>query len=500
MTNNGPITFFLAALVTIFHVLPSFSQTLQSALGEQIDIVVAADGSGDYTKVQDAIAAVPDNNPARKVIFLKEGTYREKLIVPWQKTHITLVGEDVDNSVITYSDASQETIAMNTFTSHSVRVDADWFEAINLTISNTATNAQAVALHANGDCQIFLHCRIKGWQDTYFNNIRTRNYFKDCVMEGAVDFLFGFGIALFDSCIINNIRTGGYMSAAATSQNYKFGFVFMNCTIDNPSSVTSFYLGRPWFAYARTVLVNCWESGAVHSAGWKEWNGREATCFYREYKCTGPGSGTSGRVSFGKQLSDDEAKSYTIDSIFSATAFPQGEPADTFETNTILRRFEVSTTPNMVDIARSFMKCGRDTFPPHPEFDWHPEVDVNPVYRVVRSKTPRLIDSVRVAVYPKRIDSPLRAGKLPISHGPFTNRLTARCNAGCGSEKITMALYNAAGRLILRRIATGVQGQTSITWRIPTLNRGIYYYRVDLNGIVFHGTVYLFPCLPARTR
>ena len=204
IANNRFIRPILIAL-TITGSLPA--QSLQSILSNDIDIVVAPDNTGDYTKVQDAINAIPDNNPSRMVIFIKKGTYREKLIVPWKKTHLTLVGEQVDSTIITYNDASLETVAMNTFTSHSMRIDADYFEAMNLTISNTATSAQAVALHANGDCQTFLHCRIKGWQDTYFNNIRTRNYFKDCFMEGAVDYLFGFGIALFDSCLINTIRT-----------------------------------------------------------------------------------------------------------------------------------------------------------------------------------------------------------------------------------------------------------------------------------------------------
>ncbi|MBN1130059.1 MAG: hypothetical protein JXA71_13795, partial [Chitinispirillaceae bacterium] len=397
--NPFPTILFSALFLTAG--VPAVSApSLQSRLAGAIDLVVAADGSGDFLKIQDAINAIPDNNPVRTVIFIKKGTYREKIVVPWKKAHLTLVGEHVDSSIITFNDASLETVAMNTFTSYTLRADADHFEAMNLTVSNTATSAQAVALHANGDCQTFLHCRIRGWQDTYFNNIRTRSYFKDCVMEGAVDYLFGFGIALFDSCLVTTVRTDGYMTAAATSQNYRFGFVFMNSRIGNPSGITSFYLGRPWFAHSRTVLLNCWESGAVNPAGWKAWNGREDTCYYREYQCTGPGSNISARVPFGKQLTDQEAAAYKLDTIFSAKSFPQGAMADTFETNTILRRFQVSTTPNMVDIARAFLKCGRDTFPPIPAFDWRPRVDTNPVYAIVRANTARLFDSVRVKVNP----------------------------------------------------------------------------------------------------
>jgi pectinesterase len=474
------INFFLSAILFL-----PYAQNLQSLLTDQIDFVVAADGSGNYTKVQDAINVIPDNNPERMVIFIKKGTYKEKIIVPWKKTHLTLVGAHVDSSIITYNDASQETIAMNTFTSHSMRVDADYFEAINMTISNTATSAQAVALHTNGDYQTFLHCRIKGYQDTYFNNIRTRNYFKDCFMEGAVDFLFGFGIVLFDSCLINNTRADGYMTAAATSQNYKFGFVLMNCRISNPSSVSSFYLGRPWFAYARTVLYTCWESSAVNAAGWASWSGREATCFYREYKCTGPGSGTSGRVSFGKQLTDQESASYRLDSIFSAMSFPRGATADTAEVNTILRRFETSTTPNMVTIARTFMKCGRDTFPPIPSTDWRPRVDTNPVYAVVRANTARLYDSVQVSVDPERLS--VKSSTAPFSIAINTNkRITIARLDSKRSAHFVINLFEISGQTIFTKDVWISKGSTMICMQTPDIAPGLYLYR----GIFDHGSFY----------
>jgi pectinesterase len=483
--------YLIAAGIATLWAMAVQAQSLQSLLSNQIDIVVAADGSGNFTKVQDAINAIPDNNPSRKVIFIKKGTYKEKIIVPWKKTHLTLVGGHVDSSIITYSDASLETIAMNTFTSYSMRVDADYFEAMNLTISNTATSAQAVALHTNGDYQVFLHCRVKGWQDTYFNDIRTRNYFKDCFMEGAVDFLFGFGIVLFDSCLINNVRTGGYMTAAATSQNYRFGFTFLNCRISNPSGISSFYLGRPWFAYSRTVLYTCWESAAVNAAGWEAWSGREATCYYREYKCTGPGSGASGRISFGKQLTDQEAASYRLDTIFSARSFPQGATADTFETNTILRRFEVSTTPNMVDIARTFMKCGRDTFPPIPTSDWRPRVDTNSVYTIVKTNTLRLFDSGKVAVSLNRTRVCSMTRKLMVFHDPAANRISVRLNTG-DAGKMTIALYDACGKQVLHRENIITNGQAVVSVKTPILKQGVYYYRVVLNGTEFHEKVSIF--------
>jgi len=122
--------------------------------------VVAADNSGDYNKVQDAINAVPDNNAVRKVIFIKKGKYVEKVVVPYKKTNIVLVGENVDSCIISYNDASLGggTFSQNTFTSYTFRVDADDFAAMNVTIENTNNGgSQAVSLHANGDRQVFVH-------------------------------------------------------------------------------------------------------------------------------------------------------------------------------------------------------------------------------------------------------------------------------------------------------------------------------------------------------
>jgi hypothetical protein len=177
--------------------------SLQDQLGNLIDIVVAQDGTGDYTKVQDAIDAAPDSSSGiSTVIFIRNGVYHEKLIVPNEKPNLTLIGEDVDSTILTYNDRSLLTVDLNTFASHSVRVDASDVRFLNLTIQNPETASQAVALHGNGDRQTFAHCRILGWQDTYYSDMRSRNYFRDCFIAGRTDFIFGFGVALFDSCQI----------------------------------------------------------------------------------------------------------------------------------------------------------------------------------------------------------------------------------------------------------------------------------------------------------
>jgi pectinesterase len=314
-------------IITVF-VLASIScKTREKAIYDEfrwkIDYVVAEDRSGDFTTLTDAVRAAPANSKKEVFIFIKKGNYHEKLIIPDDKPNLTFIGEDADSTVISYSDRSVYIRELNTFTSHSVRLDASDITFCNLTIRNTETASQAVALHGNGDRQRFIHCKILGWQDTYYSDMRSRNYFRDCYLEGAVDFIFGFGLVLFDSCRINSL--GGFVTAASTPREYNFGMVFRNCHFTSSPELKPFSLGRPWFAYARTVLIDCYEAGGLLPEGWSTWDGRENTCFYREYKCYGPGSDRSSRAFFGKQLTEGEAKSYTPEYIFSRDNFPAGD-------------------------------------------------------------------------------------------------------------------------------------------------------------------------------
>ncbi len=364
--------------------------TLREQLGNLIDIVVSQDGTGDYTKLQDAIDAAPDSSATTTVIFIKNGIYYEKLVVPNEKSNLTFVGEDADSTILTYDDRSIYTIELNTFTSHSVRIDASDVTFLNLTIRNTETASQAVALHGNGDRQTFAHCRILGWQDTYYSDMRSRNYFKDCFIEGRTDFIFGFGVALFDSCQVFSVE-GGYATAASTPRYYDFGMVFRNCRFNAAIGAGSYVLGRPWFDYARTVLLNCYESAELSPVGWNVWKtGRDTTCFYAEYQCTGPGSDTSGRVEWSHQLAETEALEYTTENIFDADNFPPGD--DDYLVYWETRFKDHQSEPYLEDII--FRADGN--WPVKPTEDWVPDINSDSVYMILRENSFMFLDSINL--------------------------------------------------------------------------------------------------------
>ena len=295
-----------------------------SIFAEDIYVVtVAQDGSGDYTTIQEAVNSIRDYGFERGYVYIKNGVYKEKVVVPTWKTRVSLVGESVDSTIITWDDYSGKMvngIKLSTFTSYTVLVMGDGFHAENITFKNTAGNVgQAVALHVEGDRCVFRNCKFLGNQDTMFAaGEGSRQYFKDCYIEGTTDFIFGAATALFENCTIFCKRES-YITAASTPEYAKFGYVFMDCNIISDSTVNKVYLGRPWRPYAKTVFINCELDEAIRPEGWHNWRSpeREKSSFYAEYRNTGQGADITGRVPWSHQLTDAEAKEYTIENIFS---------------------------------------------------------------------------------------------------------------------------------------------------------------------------------------
>ena len=189
-------------------------------------------------------------------------------------------------------------------------------------------DGQNVAVSSYGKRQVYLHCRFISWQDTYYTGSDGRHYFKDCFIEGAVDYIFGHTTTFFDSCQIHTVRSSGYITAASTKEDYGFEYVFFNCRLTAPPDVKSVWLGRPWKLYAQTVFFQCIEYDNIRPTGWKTWDGRENTYYYAEYQCTGTGSDTTNRVDWGHQLSTADASRYTLEN------FSQGRPRRRFSRQT----------------------------------------------------------------------------------------------------------------------------------------------------------------------
>lgn len=282
-------------------------------------VIVAQDGSGDFQTIQAAVTAMPDHSVLPLTIVVKNGTYREKLVIPSWKTNITMIGEDKEKTIITWNDYSGKG-NLNTFTSYTVLVQGNDFSAENITFENTAGTGvgQAVALHVEADRCIFKNCRMIANQDTLYTGVdNSRQLYVDCYIEGTTDFIFGAATVLFENCHIH-CKKNSYITAASTPEHKRFGYVFKDCKITTSSEVQKLYLGRPWRPFAKTVFLNCELSENILSEGWHNWNKPDAekTLFYGEYKSTGKGANPEKRVSWSHQLTDEQAKEYTRENIF----------------------------------------------------------------------------------------------------------------------------------------------------------------------------------------
>jgi len=279
---------------------------------------VAKDGSGDYIYIQDAIDAMRVFPTAPITLYIKNGVYNEKIELPSTKTDVSFIGENVDSTIISFNDYSGRG-KLHTFNSFTAKIAGNRFKAENITFANTAGPVgQAVALHVESDKAIFTNCRFLGNQDTIFSSGETsRQYFVNCYIEGTTDFIFGPSTAVFHNCIINS-KSNSFITAANTTQGKKYGFVFIDCKFTSDAMVDKVYLGRPWRKYAKTVFIRCELGGHIRPEGWHNWDSaeNEKTVFYAEYKNSGPGANTKGRVSWGRQLTDTEANEYTLEHIF----------------------------------------------------------------------------------------------------------------------------------------------------------------------------------------
>ena len=284
----------------------------------QDTIVVSRDGTGNFRTLQEAIESARAFMDYTVTIYVKNGVYKEKVIVPSWVENIDIIGEDRDKTIITYDDHANIN-KMGTFRTYTVKVEGSDITFKNLTIeNNVAQLGQAVALHTEGDRLKFINCRILGNQDTIYTGAKfTRLYFKDCYIDGTTDFIFGPSTALFEDCIIHSKRNS-YVTAASTPKEAKYGYVFKHCKLTAEPGVDKVYLGRPWRPYAYTLFIECELGKHIVLAGWHNWGkqSNEETARYMEYKNTGEGANASERVAWSKQLTKKEAEAVTVDAIF----------------------------------------------------------------------------------------------------------------------------------------------------------------------------------------
>ncbi|OWM74395.1 probable pectinesterase/pectinesterase inhibitor 12 [Punica granatum] len=305
-------------------------------------ITVAADGTGNFTRVSDAINFAPNNSYDRTIIYVKEGVYTENVEIPSYKMNIVLLGDGADVTVITGNRSVAD--GWTTFRSATVAVSGEGFLARDIAFENTAGPAkhQAVALRVNADFSAFYRCSMSAYQDTLYVH-SFRQFYRECDISGTIDYIFGNAAAVFQGCnIISRMPMPGQFTVITAQSretpDQNTGISIQNCSIlamedlvSNSGSVNS-YLGRPWRNYSRTVVMESYIDGFIDPSGWTRWSGDEGldTLYYGEYENYGPGSSADNRVTWpGYHVLDYyEAYNFTVSEFITSeewlesTSFP----------------------------------------------------------------------------------------------------------------------------------------------------------------------------------
>jgi pectinesterase len=273
------------------------------------EIVVAKNGSGDVSTIQEAVDKVPVNNVSRCFIKIKPGTYNEQVKIPSSKPYISFIGEDASKTTITYKISNKD--VGSTMAAYTVYVGGHDFYAENITFENSyGIGSQAVAMVADADRIVIRKCRFLGWQDTLYAK-NGRQYYFDSYIEGHVDYIFGQAAAVFENCHIHS-KADGYIAAPMRfSADENSGLIFINCRITSADTKNGVFLGRPWRDYGRAVFINTKMDAAIRPERWNSWEPqREKTSFLAEYGSSGIGADSGARATWAKKLTEEQIKQF----------------------------------------------------------------------------------------------------------------------------------------------------------------------------------------------
>lgn len=280
-------------------------------------------GEREFIRVDDALDYIREHTGEKEhpwTILIRPGEYYEKLTI--DIPHLTLIGENRQTTILTYNDYANKPDPvtgkpLGAKNSQSVLISpsAGGFSACNLTFRNhfdivkamksgMVGGTQSLALHVAADKCVFLNCNLISVHDTLYTPTG-RHYFKDCFIQGDVDFIFGGSQSVFESCELfttdarNRMEkwgNKGYVCAPNTPLECDYGYLFYRCrlTSDVPWPYMV-YLGRCYGEHAAAAFIQCHLGPHIRVEGFT-WMGKEEKRYYpmnarfAEYGSTGEGA------------------------------------------------------------------------------------------------------------------------------------------------------------------------------------------------------------------
>ncbi|KAH7852819.1 hypothetical protein Vadar_029573 [Vaccinium darrowii] len=290
------------------------------------NVIVAKDGSGKFTSISAALAAMPPAYQGRYVIYVKQGIYEEYVTVTQKMVNVTMYGDGSQKTIVTGNKNFVD--GTPTFRTATFAALGDGFMAQSMGFRNTAgpEKHQAVALRVQADRSIFLNCRMEGYQDTLYAQTH-RQFYRSCLITGTIDFIFGDSAAIFQNCVMYVRRPLDNQQTIVTAQgrtdrHETTGTVIQNCriladaTLEPDKTKIKSYLGRPWKEFSRTIIMQSEIGDFIDPDGWLPWDKDFGlkTLYYAEFNNRGPGASVAARVKWPglKVINKDEATKFTL--------------------------------------------------------------------------------------------------------------------------------------------------------------------------------------------
>ncbi|GAB4859012.1 hypothetical protein Ancab_010482 [Ancistrocladus abbreviatus] len=274
------------------------------------NVVVAQDGSGQFKTISDALRAYPKDFKGRYIIYVKAGVYHEQVLVDKTLNNIFMYGDGPRRTMVTGAKSFRDGIT--TYKTATFAVIGNGFLCRSMGFQNTAgpEGHQAVALRVQSDRSAFYNCRVDGFQDSLYTQAHVQ-FYRNCVISGTIDFIFGDGTALIQNSLIivrkpMDNQQNTVTAQGRTDRREPTGIVIHNCRIVPEQKLfpdrfkIPTFLGRPWKMYSMTVIMESTLADFIQPTGWMPWAGNFAldTLFYREYANRGPGASTARRVNW----------------------------------------------------------------------------------------------------------------------------------------------------------------------------------------------------------
>ena len=245
--------------------------TKPGGVANPTNIVVAADGSGDFLTVQGAVDSIPSGSTTPRLLNVRNGNYNEVVDIAG-KHNVTFRGQSRGGAIVGYANNANFQAA-NGGTTHArmaFKVNANDIAIENMTVTNRTpvggSQAEALMIESAATRFILNNATVASFQDTILaNQNNSAGYFYNSLVQGQFDYIWGGGRLFFTNCEIKTLvgnggaLNTGNVTASRTDLAGTNGFSFMRCQFTRITNtiINTTVAGGNGTANGNVALISC---------------------------------------------------------------------------------------------------------------------------------------------------------------------------------------------------------------------------------------------------